>query len=134
LQTFYLQLPPFVFAIHTDIPLVIKNSQLIYGSAFLEKLPNTEFVDYHITICFSGGIRKFYKPQARFLSDEREPFKPLNANQAYAMMEWGMNWTVAAYELQYVIIHCSLSELRLALIVRRNGANRAGYSNSDTLR
>lgn len=110
MQTFYLQLPPFVFAIHTDIRLVIKNSELIYGSAFLEKLSKIEFVDYHITICFSGGIRKFYKPQARFLSDEREPFKPLKANQAYAMMEWGMNWTVAAYELQHVIIHAAVLE------------------------
>ncbi len=56
----------------------------------------------------SGGIRRFYKPQARFLCDDREPFKPLQVGQAYAILEWGMNWTVAAHELQYVIIHSAV--------------------------
>lgn len=108
MQTFQLNLPPFVFQIETNIPLVATNAKLIYGHSFNDNIDETVFVDYYLSATHAGGIRRFYKPQARFLCDEREPFKPLKENQAYAMLEWGMNWTVAAHELQYAIVHSAV--------------------------
>lgn len=108
MNQFRLALPPFLFDIKTDLPIVAENAKNIYGDCYTELLDENDFVDYRLTVTHSGGIRRFYKPQARFLCDEREPFKPLNANQAYAILEWGMNWTVAAHELQYVIIHSAV--------------------------
>jgi HprK-related kinase A len=108
MQTFQLNLPPFTFQIETNIPLVTYNAKTLYGDAYSDKIDPLVYVDYYLSATYSGGIRRFYKPQARFLCDEREPFKPLKANQAYAMLEWGMNWTVAAHELQYAIVHSAV--------------------------
>ncbi len=112
---FRLALPPFLFDVKTDFDLVSDNAKKIYGSCYSEAMANDDFIDYRLTVTHSGGIRRYYRPQARFLCDEREPFKPLNANQAYAILEWGMNWTVAAHELQYVIVHS-------AVLAKRNKA------------
>ncbi len=108
MKEFRLHLPPFTFHINTDIDLVAKNAKLIYQQAYSDDINFTDYVDYQLSVIQSGGIRKLYKPQARFLCDEREPFKPLNLSQAYAILEWGMNWTVAAHELQYVIVHSAV--------------------------
>jgi HprK-related kinase A len=108
MQTFQLNLPPFMFQVETNIPLVARNANIIYGDAYSDEIDLLVYVDYYLSATYSGGIRRFYKPQARFLCDEREPFQPLTANQAYAMLEWGMNWTVAAHELQYAIVHSAV--------------------------
>ncbi|MFT6087112.1 MAG: HprK-related kinase A [Glaciecola sp.] len=108
MQTFQLNLPPFLFQVETNIQLVAQNAKNIYGDAYSDKINGSAYVDYYLSATYSGGIRRFYKPQARFLCDEREPFKPLKAQQAYAMLEWGMNWTVAAHELQYAIVHSAV--------------------------
>ena len=108
MNRFRLSLPPFLFEIKTNFPLVAKNAKKIYGDCYTEDLSDDAYIDYHLKVTHSGGIRAFYRPQARFLCDDREPFKPLNANQAYAILEWGMNWTVAAHELQYVIVHSAV--------------------------
>lgn len=108
MQTFQLNLPPFTFQVETNIPLVAHNAKILYGDAYSDEIDPLAYVDYYLSATYSGGIRRFYKSQARFLCDEREPFKPLEANQAYAMLEWGMNWTVAAHELQYAIVHSAV--------------------------
>lgn len=107
---FTLHLPPFTFRITTDIELVAQNARLIYAQQYSEEFSDSDYIDYHLSVMKSTGVRKFYKPQARFFCDHREPFKPLNHSQAFAMLEWGMNWTVAAHELQYVIIHSAVLE------------------------
>ncbi|MBF7072178.1 HprK-related kinase A [Glaciecola sp. MH2013] len=108
MQRFQLTIPPFVFQIETDIPVVIDNARRIYKSAFIEDINNDNYVDYFLSATYSNGVRRFFRPQARFLCDDREPFKPLHANQAFAMLEWGMNWTVAAHELDYAIVHSAV--------------------------
>jgi HprK-related kinase A len=107
---FTLYLPPFTFRVTTDIELVKDNARLIYHRQYSEGVRHDDYVDYHLSVMKSTGVRRFYKPQARFFCDSREPFKPLNYTQAFAMLEWGMNWTVAAHELQYVIIHSAVLE------------------------
>ena len=108
MQTFQLHIPPFVFQIETDIALVLENARLIYQNGFVSEIKPTTYVDYFLNITYSNGLRRFFRPQARFLCDDREPFKPLHANQAFAMLEWGMNWTVAAHELDYAIVHSAV--------------------------
>nr|WP_136251712.1 HprK-related kinase A [Ningiella ruwaisensis] len=109
-RSFQLFLSPFVFQIQTDIELVLENARLMYGERFKERVDDEQFVDYYLSIVKSSGVRHFYKPQARFFCDSREPFKPLRLNQAFAMLEWGMNWTIASHELQYCIVHSGVLE------------------------
>lgn len=107
-NTFELALEPFNFQIHTDIPLVADNLRLMYGDRVHDvthqsgELP---YIDYMLHITHTNGIRRFIRPQARFKCDQYEPFKPLNHSQAFAMLEWGMNWAIASYEMEHVVIH-----------------------------
>ncbi|MDP5031774.1 HprK-related kinase A [Paraglaciecola sp.] len=100
-----LVIPPFCFEVQTNIPLVLENLSNIYGQQFKKTNQLTDFI---VRAERSGGIRRFIKPQARFFSDQQEPFQPLRLQQAYAMLEWGMNWCVATHEMQYVIIHSAV--------------------------
>jgi len=103
----FLHLPPFCFEINTDQPSVLRNLQIIYGDALQR---TAVFTDYYITIKSGSGLRKFIRPQVRFLADQREPFKPINQDSAYALLEWGMNWCVATQEMRFVIVHAAVLE------------------------
>lgn len=103
---FYLDLHPFSFSVNTNIPQVIENLSTIYGDNF--SILNTQVPDYELSIAKSGGFRQFFRPQARFFNDQKEPFKPLSFQKSYAFLEWGMNWTVAGNEVQHVIIHSAV--------------------------
>lgn len=48
------------------------------------------------------------KPQARFISDGHEPFKPLPAAQALPLIEWGLNWTIATQAPNFLVIHAAV--------------------------
>lgn len=100
-----LRLPPFTFAVSTDIPLVESNIRHIYQSNLAK---TADVPDYFLKIQQAKGVRRFVKKQAQFFSDQQEPFQPLLLQQAYAMLEWGMNWCIAANEMQYVIIHSAV--------------------------
>ncbi|MGQ8364656.1 HprK-related kinase A [Glaciecola sp. 1036] len=108
MQEFQLNTSPFVFQISTNVPMVVENAKRIYKSHFLTEKDFRASVDYHLSLTYTGGIRRLTKSQVTFKCDDREPFKPLPANQAFAMLEWGMNWTVALHEFQHVIIHSAV--------------------------
>jgi HprK-related kinase A len=106
IKQFLLDLAPFNFLVSTDSSLVIKNLKQIYGDIL--QPANSKTADYHVKILKSAGLRAFIKPQARFFSDQHEPFKPLSHDQSYAFLEWGMNYAVAANEMQHVIVHSAV--------------------------
>lgn len=103
----YLHVPPFNFEIQTNLSLVQKNLQLIYGDALK---PTTDSTDYYINIKSGSGLRKVFRPQVRFFADQKEPFKPINLDSGYALLEWGMNWCVATQEMRFVIVHAAVLE------------------------
>lgn len=100
-----LTLPPFNFEVITDLPLVAGNLCKMYPDSIRH---NESLIDYSLTVTKGQGIRRLFKPQARFFADTQEPFQPLQLQQGYAMLEWGMNWCIAAHEMQYVIIHSAV--------------------------
>ncbi|MDU0356337.1 HprK-related kinase A [Paraglaciecola aquimarina] len=104
--SYFLDLHPFSFSIQTDITQVISNLSTIYGDRF--KKLTSEVADYELSVQKSAGLRSFLRPQARFFCDQLEPFKPLSLQKSFAFLEWGMNWTVAANEVQHVIIHSAV--------------------------
>lgn len=100
-----LSLAPFSFKLSTNIPLVNSNLEKLYPSFCFEE---QSFTDYFLQVHNSGLIRQFFRKQARFLCDLREPFKPLDYSQAFAMLEWGMNWTVASHEMSFLLVHSAV--------------------------
>jgi HprK-related kinase A len=77
-----------------------------------------EFSDFHIEVRTPRNLRRWLRPQAEFLIDGEPPFEPLPRDQAPALLEWGMNWTIASSCHQWITLHAaSLERNGFALIL-----------------
>ena len=85
------------------------------------------FCDFHVTIDSVPGARRWIAPQATFSLDGFEPFKPLPAQHAAALLEWGMNWCVVSHAHHYLMLHAAVLE-RKGLCVVMPGDPGAGKS------
>jgi HprK-related kinase A len=103
-----LELPPFVARLRSDVPGLAADIAAMYGQ--FELLAPDAFADFSVEVSREGGLRRWYKPQARFFYDGQPSFAPLPAQQAFPMIEWGLNWCVAAHAHQYLIIHAAVIE------------------------
>ena len=107
-SNFIVSIPPYNFCIDASLSSVKKHINCIYADH--EKLPFSPsvFTDFKVAVTSSKGLRKFIKPQARFFSDNQEPFMPLPLSQAHAFLEWGMNWCVASTEANWLVVHAAI--------------------------
>lgn len=99
------------FFLSTKISSVIHNVSLIYGDASTEN----SVADFHLSLTSESLFRRFIKRQVNFRCDQHSPFKPLPITQAYALLEWGMNWCVAAHDFSHFLLHS-------AVLVKNNQA------------
>lgn len=100
---------PFCFEITQYDNRVARNLSKLYPATCFTD--NTPLVDYQVAIKSGQGVHQVWRRQARFLSEGHEPFQPLPAEHSYAMLEWGMNYVVAANEFTYVIVHAGILAL-----------------------
>lgn len=106
--TLLLDLHPFVARIRSDIPSLASDIAAMYADF---EVPDPDrFADFHVEVSREHGLRRWIKPHARFYFDGRPSFIPLPVHQAFAMLEWGLNWCVAAHGHQYLIIHAAVIE------------------------
>ncbi len=98
---------PFVFRIVSHLPLVAANLHRLYADF---PLAEGTFADFHVRVDPVAGSRRWFKPQAQFWLDGLTPFKPLPRDQAYAMLEWGMNWCIAGHAHHYLMLHAAVLE------------------------
>ncbi|MFT5675587.1 MAG: HprK-related kinase A [Paraglaciecola sp.] len=99
---------PFNFQILVDTPSAYQDLTTLYQH--YPRLADDSFIDFSVAVKPVSGLRKFYRPQAQFSLDDRQPFKPLPVSQAYPMLEWGMNWCIANYAHQYLMLHSAIIE------------------------
>lgn len=102
------KLGPFVARIKSDVSTLAADLASIYDD-FQVQPPGT-FADFHVEVRRERGLRRWIKPQVRFFFDGRPSFIPLPATQAFPMLEWGLNWCVAAHCHQYLIFHAAVIE------------------------
>ncbi len=105
---FLLELPPFVARLRSDVPSLARDIAAMYGE-FTVSAPDA-FADFSVEVSLEPGLRRWYKPQARFYYDGLPSFAPLPAQQAFPMIEWGLNWCVAAHAHQFLTIHAAVIE------------------------
>ena len=55
----------------------------------------------------SGGLLSRLRGQADFLFEHQRPFGSIPTAQAYAFMEWGMNWCVSLHANEYLKLHAA---------------------------
>ena len=99
---------PFVFRLCSPHGLVSDGLHALYADYPLAA--DDTFADFTLTIDHGIGLRRWLRPQARFLFDGRGVFEPLPADQAYPLMEWAMNWCVSNHAHQYLIVHAAVLE------------------------
>jgi HprK-related kinase A len=103
-----LRLGPVVANIGSPFESVASAIALHYSEH--EVVCNTDFADFHVAVDPVGGLRRWIKPLAYFRYDASPPFNPLPANQAFPLLEWGLNWCIAAHCHQFLIIHAAVVE------------------------
>lgn len=105
----WLRTGPFSMRLHSRLPAIAAGLADLYGQ-FEVRSPREAFADFHVTVNSPSGIRRWVKPQAQFSFDGQQPFKPLPRDQAFPMLEWGLNWCVSTQAHQYLIIHAAVVE------------------------
>lgn len=99
----------FNVCLSTSIDDVLRHIDVLYDS--YERLSDDAFIDFYVELASPSLARRIIKPQVIFSVDGHVPFLPLPYQQASAMFEWGLNWCIANYSNQYLIIHAAVVEL-----------------------
>jgi HprK-related kinase A len=121
-----LRIPPFVVRVRSPFPAVHAHLDRFYTD-YPRGSPD-DFVDFDIELVPGRGLRRFWKPQARFVMDGAEPFFPLPAEQAAPMFEWGLNWCVSQRALGYLVMHAAVVATREDRALMMPGFPGAGKS------
>ena len=98
---------PFTLCLRSPLPAVAEGLALAYAG--FELAGQNDFADFHVALLPERGVRRWWRPQARFWLDHK-PSMPLAAGQAFAMLEWGLNWCVASHAHQYLVMHAAVVE------------------------
>jgi len=93
-------------AIHSRQSEVVRGLELHYAHHAIEA--DIAFCDFHVSVAPPGNLRKWFRPQVSFALDGNPPFLPLPRNQAFALLEWGMNWCVSNHCHHYLIVHAAV--------------------------
>lgn len=124
-ETIHLRLGPFTAALTTAFREVGEALARLYPPQFRKAAG--AFADFHVALVPGKGVRRFVRPQARFLIDGQDPFKPLPADQALPLVEWGLNYAIAGLAHQYMIVHAAAIEKngRVAILPGAPGSGKS---------
>lgn len=103
-----LRLSPFVVRVRSDLPHLAADIAAMYRD--FELAEDDEFVDFHVAVLRSPHWLSRLRGRAEFWFDGQRSFTPLPAAQALAMLEWGINWCIAAHAHQFLLIHAAVLE------------------------
>jgi len=99
---------PVVSSIQSPLGRVAQSVAQHYADYPIEEAEG--FADFHVRVAPPRSARRWLKPQVLFQFDAALPFRPLPADQAFAMLEWGLNWCVSSHCHQYLIVHAATVE------------------------
>jgi HprK-related kinase A len=64
-----------------------------------------DWADLHVDLRPGLGLRRWFRPQVRFLCDGQQIFEPFPAQQALPMLEWGVNWLIGRRLNHRLLLH-----------------------------
>ncbi len=92
--------------IRSPIPVVAEGLLALYANH--EVLTGEDiFADFHVSV---KPKRRLLKTVCVFEMDGFQPFTPLAYGEAYAFLEWGMNWCVTSYCHTWITVHSAVLE------------------------
>lgn len=104
MKSLFIDTGPYIFKLLSGCDLVNRSVSSMYGSISIE----TGLYDFDISVKPPNLLRKIIAPQINFYCDKHTPFFPLPRSQSYPLLEWGMNWCIAAHEHSRLIIHSAV--------------------------
>lgn len=106
--TLALRTGAYVTRIQSAIPAVAAGIARLYADYPLASAGT--FADFQVAVARPRGVRRWIKAQSVFLADGFPPFKPLPLEQAFPLLEWGMNWCVSSHCHEHLVIHAAVVE------------------------
>jgi HprK-related kinase A len=106
---------PLTAAIESNLPDIGPYLKAVYRHH--PYLVDADFADFHVQVRLPRNLRRWMRRQAEFLIDEESPFEPLPRDQAPALLEWGLNWSIAASCHQWLAIHAASLERDGAVVI-----------------
>ncbi|WP_206613440.1 HprK-related kinase A [Parahaliea mediterranea] len=100
-----LRVGPYCYAIQSPEAVVARGLATLYGDFPL--VPAGGFADFHVTFGPTGW-RQRLRGQLDFFLDERRPFGSVPRSQAYAFLEWGLNWCLSVTMNEYLKLHAAV--------------------------
>lgn len=100
---------PFSLRLRSSVERVAQGLAELYGQ-FEVRAAYESFADFHVEVAPPTWLRSHFRRQVAFRFDGDSPFQPLPYDQAYPMLEWGLNWCVTNHAHQYLIIHAAVVE------------------------
>jgi HprK-related kinase A len=99
-----LRVGPYIYNLQSDLPSVADGIAALYGDFSLAS--PAEFIDYNVALLGRSLIARL-RGQSEFLFDSTSPFDSIPTQQAYAFLEWGMNWCVSLHTNEYLKLHAA---------------------------
>ena len=99
---------PFVFRLRSPHRLVAEGLRALYADHALAA--DDAFADFALAIEHGAGLRRWFRPQGRFMFDGHAVFEPLPRDHVYPLVEWAMNWCITNHAHRYLIVHAAVLE------------------------
>jgi len=110
-----LKVGPYIYCIQSSESIVFDGLRTLYAD--FQIVTAESFADYHMSLRPGNLIQKWRK-KIDFYSDGHRPFNRIEAQHAYAFLEWGMNWCVSTGSNEYLKLHAAvLSKNGIGLIL-----------------
>lgn len=90
-------------------------------------LDDDPLVDFHVHLRPPSPLRRWLRPRVVFSCDDFVPFAACLPSLAPAVFEWGMNWCIAEYAHQFLMIHAAVLERdsRALVLCGQSGAGKS---------
>lgn len=99
---------PFVVCIASPLPQVAAGLRFHYAD--FEVHDDAQASDFDVRIEPPSILRRLVRPQVSFTCDGRAPFRPLPLEQAFPMLEWGLNWVISSHAHDHLVVHGAVLE------------------------
>jgi len=99
---------PFVVHVQSDVGVLAQGLGSLYGDFPLAE--TTEFADLHVSLTRPHSVRRWVRPQVNFYMDGESTVNPLPLEQAMAMFEWNLNWSLYYCAQHYLVAHAATVE------------------------
>ena len=110
-----LRVGPYCYVLQSNLPRIAGGIATLYTDFYLEE--SDEFDDFSVAMNYKGMLSRL-RGRADFLFEHQRPFGSVPASQAYAFLEWGMNWCVSVHVNEYLKLHAAaVAKNDLAIIM-----------------